>query len=196
MRISDYITVLVFISGVVIGASSNLGKYLFIDDMLNAALLTLMFSIGLFFIGRWKELLEGLRDPHVTILVFATLLGGLLSGLVGWILLNINLRESIAISIASGWYSFVGAYITAYDPVGGIIGFIGNLLREAFTLAFYPIISRFNPLIGVPLGGATTMDTSLGVIARYGGGKVAGLAFIHGLAITLIVPIIVPLIYP
>ncbi|MEO2152648.1 MAG: lysine exporter LysO family protein, partial [Thermococcus sp.] len=94
-----------------------------------------------------------------------------------------------------GWYSLTGPLIAQYSAVYGAVGFLGNLMREILTIMFYPIaIRKINPEKAVVMGGATTMDTTLPIITKFGGREVALVAFVHGFILTAVVPFLVPLI--
>ncbi|MCE4620051.1 MAG: lysine exporter LysO family protein [Desulfurococcales archaeon] len=196
MKLANYITVIVFFAGLLMGMGTPTPITNTLASLTNSLLLFLLFVAGYYLAFHLEEFYYGLRDPQVALLVSSTLIGGGLAGLLGSLVTSLPLRESLAVSIASGWYSFAGAYIGAYDPLGGLVAFVGNLVREALTLAIYPVLSRKDPLLGVTLGGATTMDTSLGIIARHAGPRIAGVAFAHGLIITLLISLLIPIIYP
>ena len=196
MKLRDYYTIIAFIIGVIIGLTYNRSARIISSHMLENILIFLMVIIGFYVSLFIEKFSKGLSDPRVIIIVSSTLMGGTLAGIIGYYLVGVPVKESIAISISSGWYSFAAGYITVYDPLGGLIAFISNLIRETFTIVAYPLIARVDPLLGITLGGATTMDTSLGVITRIGGPRFAGIAFAHGLIITLIMPFLLPLIYP
>ncbi|WP_457742757.1 lysine exporter LysO family protein [Thermococcus sp.] len=124
-----------------------------------------------------------------------TLAGSLLGGLLASLLLGINFRWGLAIGAGCGWYSLTGPLIAQYSTVYGAVGFLGNLFREILTILLYPIVSeKTDPKKAVSMGGATTMDTTLPIIRRFGGREVALVAFVHGFILTALVPFVVPLI--
>jgi len=60
---------------------------------------------------------------------------------------------------------------------------------------FYPLVSRRIPKeAAVTMGGATTMDTTLAVMTKFGGREITVVAFVHGFVLTAVVPFILPLI--
>ncbi|ASJ08745.1 hypothetical protein A3L11_05680 [Thermococcus siculi] len=125
----------------------------------------------------------------------ATLVGSLLGGLAASLLLGIELKWGLAISAGCGWYSLTGPLIGQYSAVYGTLGFLANLTREIFTVLLYPVtIRRIPKELAVSMGGATTMDTTLPVITKFGGSEVALIAFVHGFVLTAVVPFVVPFI--
>ncbi len=124
-----------------------------------------------------------------------TLVGSMLGGLVAALLLGINLRWGLAISAGCGWYSLTGPLIAQYSPVYGALGFLSNLTRELLTVLLYPSLSRRIPAeVAVTIGGATTMDTTLAIMTKFGGREVAVIAFVHGFVLTAVIPFLLPLI--
>ncbi len=128
-------------------------------------------------------------------LPLGTMLGSLLGGLVASLLLGMELKWGLAISAGCGWYSLTGPLIGQYSAVYGTLGFLANLTREIFTVLGYPIVSKRIPReLAVAMGGATTMDTTLPIITKFGGSEVALVAFVHGFILTALVPFVVPFI--
>ncbi|WP_297476848.1 lysine exporter LysO family protein [Thermococcus sp.] len=124
-----------------------------------------------------------------------TLVGSMLGGLVAALFLGINLRWGLAISAGCGWYSLTGPLIAQYSPVYGALGFLSNLTRELLTVLLYPSLSRRIPAeVAVTIGGATTMDTTLAIMTKFGGREVAVIAFVHGFVLTAVIPFLLPLI--
>jgi len=133
------------------------------------------------------------RDALV--LPFLTLVGSALGGLLASLTLGIEPKWGLAIGAGCGWYSLTGPLIAQYSAVYGAVGFLGNLMREILTILLYPLaIHRISPEKAVAMGGATTMDTTLPIITKFGGREVALVAFVHGFILTAVVPFVVPLI--
>ena len=132
---------------------------------------------------------------NALVLPFLTLTGSLLGGLLAALALGIEPRWGLAIGAGCGWYSLTGPLIAQYSAVYGAVGFLGNLMREILTILLYPIaIGRIDPEKAVVMGGATTMDTTLPIITKFGGREVALTAFVHGFVLTALVPFVLPLI--
>ncbi|MCD6373217.1 MAG: lysine exporter LysO family protein [Thermococcus sp.] len=128
-------------------------------------------------------------------LPFSTLIGSLVGGLLASLLLRMEPRWGLAVAAGCGWYSITGPIIAQYSAVYGTLGFLANLTREIFTVLLYPVVTKRIPKdLAVSMGGATTMDTTLPVITKFGGSEVALVAFVHGFVLTAVVPFIVPFI--
>ncbi|MCE4615243.1 MAG: lysine exporter LysO family protein [Desulfurococcales archaeon] len=123
-------------------------------------------------------------------LAFSTILSSIIGGILVSEILGIDTRLGAVIGGGSGWYSLVGPMISQIDPLMGLVGFLANLLREIIHILIYPVLARCCWLPGIAVGGATTMDTGLPVIAMYGGRKASIIAMINGGLITLSVPFV------
>ncbi len=134
-------------------------------------------------------------SKFVVLLPFSTMLGSLLGGVAASLILGISLKWGLAVSAGCGWYSLTGPLIGQYSAAYGALGFLANLTREIITVILYPIAAgkiAKEPLVSI--GGATTMDTTLPIIRKFGGSETAVVAFVHGFILTAAIPFILPLI--
>ncbi|AIU70002.1 membrane protein [Thermococcus eurythermalis] len=179
------------VAGILVG-------HFFAPDFGNAyelMLYVLIFLIGIDIGLNFKA--EELRKVgrKALILPIVALTGSVLGGLLASLLLGINPRWGLAIGAGCGWYSLTGPLIAQYSAVYGAVGFLANLMREILTILFYPVvIKKVDPEKAVVMGGATTMDTTLPLITKFGGREVALVAFVHGFILTAVVPFAVSLV--
>ena len=181
------------------------------------------FVLGLLLgVGGWGQLVSGLLDPALYVMLFAVgvlvglerdpwrllarrgiggvalglgvLASGALAGYLLGLARGLDPYLSAAAAAGSGWYSFTGPLLAEYDAYLGLVAFVSNMGRELATIMLYPHLARCCPLQGVAMGGATTMDSTLPVVARYGGPEAALLGLVQGLVVTLLVPIVVPVL--
>ncbi len=148
--------------------------------------------VGISFRDLIKTAIKGIKNG--LILTTSVIIGDIIAGFLISFILRQGLNYSLAISLGSGWYSLVGPFVSFYNPYYGVIGFIANLLREAYTLSLFPLIYSFFGVPSIAMGGATTMDTTLGIIIRYSGIENSSSALLQGLIITIILPFILPFI--
>ena len=74
----------------------------------------------------------------------------------------------------------------------GTIALLANIVREMITLLLAPMLAkRFGPLAPITAGGATTMDTTLPIIAQASGQKYVALSIYHGFVTDFSVPFLV-----
>ncbi|MDT7876330.1 MAG: lysine exporter LysO family protein [Sulfolobaceae archaeon] len=141
-----------------------------------------------------KSLKSVTRVAIVSVLV--DFIGALLSSLL--ISLLIPFKVALMITLGSGWYSYTGPLVAKfYGPALGLVGFLSNFLREQLAFVFLPNFSKgkFSPIGAIAVGGATSMDVTLPLYVEiFNGGEYAISAMINGFILTLIIPIIEPLI--
>ncbi len=142
----------------------------------------------------WRRLVRaGKRIVTLGMAFMASAMTGdvIIGALVSYAL-GLPLTLTLAASLGSGWYSFTGPFLSLISPSMGVIGFVANQLREDLTLALFPLLYRTVGEGSVVMGGATTMDTTLGVITRYGGPEVGLEGMVQGVALTLLIPVLLP----
>lgn len=138
-----------------------------------------------------------LFSPAVLLAPALTVIGSLAgSALVGRFF-SLSLGRSLALGAGFGWYSLSGVLITDLgDPALGSAAFLANMLRETVALLAIPFLAsggRAEAAVGA--GGATSMDVTLPLIERCAGPASVPLALSHGLLLTLLVPVLVPLLF-
>lgn len=128
--------------------------------------------------------------PLVTII--GTLVG---SAFVSILLSHRSLTDCLAVGSGFGYYSLSSIFITEYKgPELGTIALLSNISREIITLLFAPLLVKyFSKLAPISAGGATTMDTTLPIIARFSGQSFIIVAIFHGFVVDLSVPFLVVL---
>ncbi|MBR5816660.1 MAG: lysine exporter LysO family protein [Anaerotignum sp.] len=168
----------------------------FIDSASSYMLLVLLFSVGID-MGLNKEVFTRIKELGFKILLipFGVVVGSLCGGAITSFLVNLPVKDSLAISAGLGWYSLSGIMITeAGNPVAGTIAFLSNVFREMLTFVVVPFIaSHLNYYCAIAPAGATAMDTTLGIISRNTDATVAVLSFVSGVICTLLVPVLVPI---
>ncbi|AEH23721.1 lysine exporter LysO family protein [Pyrococcus yayanosii] len=164
-------------------------------DTYELALYFLIFVIGLD-IGKEGRLSELRKVGRLSlVLPFSTLVGSILGGTIVSVAFGIPILWGLAVASGVGWYSLTGPVLAQHSPFYGLLGFFANFLREVLTIVAYPLLVRvLPPEVALSIGGATTMDSTLPIIAKFGGRDVVLLAFIHGFILSLLVPFVVPLL--
>jgi uncharacterized membrane protein YbjE (DUF340 family) len=129
--------------------------------------------------------------------ILVAVLGGVVSSIPLYFLGLKPFNLALSISLGSGWYSYSGPIVAKYyGPIDGVIAFLINFLREQLTFSLVPLLLklRSTPLGAIAVGGATSMDTTLGFYVDVLGYEYGVGAMINGVILTLIVPIMLPLI--
>lgn len=159
-------------------------------------LLTVLLGIGLE-LGASTSLLDRLKTLKIKslLLPITSAVGTLAGASLGAGLLGLSIPLGLSIGAGFGWYSLSSVLLA--EVVGAelaALAFLTNVIRELLAI---PLISSCTKLgLGIAAiapGGATTMDTTLAVIAKITDEKTTLLAFYHGVVLSLLVPVLVTL---
>lgn len=184
-----------FIAGVLAGRLGRLPDVLKANDFSLWVLYALMFLVGISIGSDTKVLRDMQRQRKAIILVpLATLLGTLGGTAAASLLLpRVGVWDSLAVGSGFAYYSLSGVFITELRGAElGTIALVANILRELFTLLCAPLLVRwFGRLAPICSGGATTMDTTLPVIARFSGTDYVVISIFHGFVMDFSVPFLV-----
>lgn len=184
-----------FFLGVFLGVNELIPIDISKTELSYYALCALMFFVGLS-VGNDTETLRSFKKlrPGMALLPLMTIAGTLIgSALVSVILSQRSLTDCLAVGSGFGYYSLSSIFITEYRGAElGTIALLSNISREILTLMFAPLIVRFfGKLALISAGGATTMDTTLPVIARFSGQEFIIVSIFHGFFVDLSVPFLV-----
>ncbi len=194
------IIVLVSVSlGILFGMFFS-GSYIVhnLDFLSQVTLAILLLSVGLD-IGSNKSTLSNIKDKIYSILIvtLSVVFGSLFGGVTTALIFNMQLNEGLAISAGFGWYSLSGVILTNIGNAElGSIAFLSNIFRELITFLIVPLVAiKLNYLSAIGPAGATAMDTTLPVISNNTDSNTTIVAFVSGVLLTALVPILVPLLY-
>ena len=184
-----------FVAGVLIGRTGIWTSSVPADDYTRYALYLLMFLVGAS-LGAGGKIREMFRSLGVkTLLVPAATITGTLafSALAALIISRYSVYDCMAVGSGFGYYSLSSVFITQYKGAElGTVALMANIFREIITLLLAPLLVRFfSPLALICAGGATTMDTTLGVITRFSGREYVFIAVFHGAVVDFTVPFLV-----
>ncbi len=167
-----------------------------IGIVIDIGLCTLLFFVGID-IGRNKDIINQVKSMGYKILLvpFSIALGSIAGSILGGFVLGLPLNESGAIGAGFGWYTLSAIELSKYSVETGALAFITNVCREVIALISIPYIARHvGKLEAIAPAGATAMDTSLPVISKSTDANTAVVAFITGVVLSFLVPILVPII--
>jgi uncharacterized membrane protein YbjE (DUF340 family) len=158
-------------------------------------LTSLVFLVGIS-IGKNKDILKSLRSIGYQMLLvpLSVVFGSLIGSLAAGVITGLPANQSLAVGAGFGWYTLSAVTLTQlHSPALGALAFISNVLRELISVIMIPILaSKVNYLAAVAPGGATTMDTTLPVISRCTDSKTTLIAFVNGVVLSSLVPVLVP----
>lgn len=195
---NSFFILLIFSAGIAIGVFQYLPKTLNPNALILYALYALLFLVGMDIGGNpkaWKTLKKA--NFAVVLVPVLIVVGSLVgAGLFSLLLPHISLKDAVAIGAEFGYYSLSSIIITQIKgSTLGVIALLANLSREIITLVFAPLLVRiFGKLAPIASGGATAMDTTLPMVARFSGKEYTIIAFFSGIMLTVLVPILVPFI--
>lgn len=111
-------------------------------------------------------------------------------------LMGYSIGEAGAVGAGFGWYSLSGVLISELHSIKlGTVAFITNVVRELIAFVIIPVVAvKIGHVESITPGGSTSMDTTLPVISRCTGPETAILAFLNGVLLTAVVPVLVPLL--
>lgn len=157
-------------------------------------LYALMFFVGTT-LGHDATLASRVRrlDPRLALLPAATAVGTLAGAALAAPFIPWSLTDSLAVGAGFGYYSLSSIFIADLrGPELATVALLCNVMREIFTLLAAPLVARrAGPLAAVSIGGATTFDTTLPVIARAAGASYAVVSIFHGCVLDFSVPFLV-----
>ncbi len=169
----------------------------------NLLLYALMLQVGISIgcNGNIKQIIAQLHPRYLS-LPLGTAAGTLLfSAMASLLLSQWSVAECMAVGSGFGYYSLSSLLITQLKTpsVGwqlaaelGTIALLANIFREMFALLGSPLIRKyFGPLAPISAAGATSMDVTLPVIARYSGKEMVPIAILHGILMDFSVPFFV-----
>ena len=186
-----------FVLGLLLALSGWIRVSEQVSDFSFYALAALMACVGAS-IGSDPQTLKNFRalNPRLVLLPLCTILGTLLAtALVSLLLSHRSLTDCLAVGSGFAYYSLSSIFITEYRGAElGTIALLSNICRELITLLAAPLLVRwFGRLAPIAAGGATTMDTTLPVIARTSGNDLAVVSLFHGFVVDFSVPFLVTL---
>lgn len=186
-----------FVLGLLLALSGWIRVSEQVSDFCFYALAALMACVGAS-IGSDPQTLKNFRalNPRLVLLPLCTILGTLVAtALVSLLLSHRSLTDCLAVGSGFAYYSLSSIFITEYRGAElGTIALLSNICRELITLLAAPLLVRwFGRLAPIAAGGATTMDTTLPIIARTSGNDLVVVSLFHGFVVDFSVPFLVTL---
>ncbi|WZL71475.1 lysine exporter LysO family protein [Clostridiaceae bacterium 35-E11] len=166
-----------------------------VSYIIDFGLCTLLFFVGID-MGRNKNLLNQIKANGLKLLILPVMIGmgSIIGSIVGGTLLGMPFNESSAIGAGFGWYTLSAIELSKYSAEVGALAFITNVSREIIALISIPFIAKY---IGkyecIASAAAPSMDTCLPVISEFTDANTSVVAFVTGVLLSSMVPILVPL---
>ncbi|WP_167935755.1 lysine exporter LysO family protein [Halothermothrix orenii] len=195
--IFSLVILLTVVTGMLLGYLLIPTDYLVTMEKLTGfALKLLLFCIG-FEIGNNKNVIRELKYHgwQLCIIPILVAIGSISGTVVAGFILNMPSHEAAGVGAGFGWYSLSGVLITKIHSIElGSLAFITNIFRELLSIILLPFVVRLcGRMSSLAPGGATTMDVTLPFIKKTAGEIFVIPAFVNGLILSLLVPLLVPL---
>ena len=178
------IVVVFFVLGLFVGHSGCLPSWFMSSQTSFVALCALLLFVGMG-IGLNPNMMRDIKSlsPRLALLPIVTIIGSWMGAVVAY----------LAVDSGFAYYSLSSIFITEYRGAElGTIALLANIVREMITLLLAPMLAKlFGPLAPITAGGATTMDTTLPIIAQASGQKYVALSIYHGFVTDFSVPFLV-----
>lgn len=171
-----------------------------LDEVLMSALYFMVFVAGIE-IGGNRHIIKKICNPQSILLAVAipaaVTVGSLGGAAASSALTGMDLQDALLVGSALGWYSLSSVVIsTLYSVEIGTIAFLANMLREVLAFLMIPLLVNANKFLALAPSGAATMDSGLPVVIKYTNIHVGLFAFINGLLLTLLVPVLLSVLMP
>jgi uncharacterized membrane protein YbjE (DUF340 family) len=161
------------------------------SELSTVLLVMLVFVVGID-IGSGERIFVKLRlsFPKILWQSIYTIAGTFFGALICSWVLPLSALETMTAASGLGWYSLSGTMISQmHSPLLGAVSFASNVFREVLAILLVPVFGKKSPNGAISLGGATTMDTLLGLISRYTNPEDTLVAFGQGVILSLTVPL-------
>lgn len=126
----------------------------------------------------------------------AVIIGTLTAALLMSLFLDLSTKESLAIGAGFGWYTLApGIIMEAGYMTASAVCFLHNVMRELFAILIIPFVAKkigYVETVGLP--GSAAMDVCLPIVEKATRSDIAVYSFISGAILSILVPILVPLI--
>ena len=196
---SSFIILCCFITGILLAYYRCVPDIFLTHDYSNYILPIMMFFVGLGIGGDIKSLYVPIKKYKIKIILIplATIFGSIIITALISPLFDITTKETIAIGSGFGYYSLSAIFLNklaGYEI--GMMALISNMTREITALLFIPILARYcGKLAPISAAGATSIDTTLPIIAKSCGEQFIVISIFHGILVDISVPVIISLLY-
>jgi len=169
--------------------------YAYTGTWVDIGLCLLLLFVGMD-IGKSKNVLQQIKEIGYKALMVPIMvaLGSIVGGMIAGVILGFAPHEGGALGAGFGWYSLSAVMLSQYSSELGALAFMSNVLRELIAIMIVPLVAKYiGYLEAVSTGGATSMDTTLPVIAKSTDSQTAIISFITGITLTILTPFCVSL---
>lgn len=149
-------------------------------------------------LGLDGTVVENFKRVGIRILAFpaAVVIGTLVGAGISGMLMGLSLKESLAVGAGFGWYTLApGIIMEAGFITASAVSFLHNVMRELLSILFIPLVAQkigYIETTGMP--GAAAMDVCLPIVEKSTRSDIAVYSFVSGVFLSILVPVLVPVI--
>jgi uncharacterized membrane protein YbjE (DUF340 family) len=202
-RIWDVLKEPLFLVGIVL---LGLGLRLFTpmfgwydSSLVSYLLYGMLFCVGMSLVQKKISFRGILSDRAMLLLPLFTIAGSYLGALLTPLVTPVTFQEGLGHVSGSACWSRSGILISDLGfPILGSVSFLVNLLRESFAFFLIPLLGRLGRRYFYPAvctAGATSMDVTLVLLTSHFGTKVIIASIYHGVVMSLVAPLLIPLFF-
>ncbi len=192
-----FVIIFSVISGILLGLFViPVNSFQILTRVTDFALAVILFGIGLEIGYKNKIIFLQLKNIswHIIVIPFLVAGASIIAAVFCGFFLGLNYREAAAVASGFGWYSLSGVLLAEiYSIELGSLAFLTNIFRELIAILILPFVVKYlGKITSIAPGGATTMDVTLPIIKETAGEEVVIPAFINGVILSALVPVLVP----
>ena len=167
-----------------------------ISLIIDALLVITLFMIGTQMRREGHSLTQVLKNKTGIMIACVIIISSLVTGAVVGFMFKIPLSNSLMLTSGFGWYS-LSSILNAelIDAHFGTLTFFIDFSREIFAFLLIPTLGDKFGLELVAYSGATAMDFTLPVIKDHIGIHAVPIAISSGFVLTIVTPVLIPLIH-
>ncbi len=188
--------VLYVIGGITVGYFLKFNiNFTYLDTVISIILFIILFIIGHQLRLQGISLKNILANKLGFVIALIIIISSFLAAIVCSEILNLNLKSALMLSSGFGWYTLSGILNgQLISHTMGTTSFFIDFFREIIAILLIPALgTRYSiPIIGYC--GATALDFTLPIIKENLGDAKVPIAITSGMILTVLVPLLIPLI--
>lgn len=149
-------------------------------------------------LGLEGTVIDNFRKVGLRILVVpaAIIIGTLAGAVLSAFVIDLSLKECLAVGSGFGWYTLApGIIMEAGYLTASAVSFLHNVMRELLGIVFIPLVAKkIGYLETTAMPGAAAMDVCLPIVEKATRSEIAVYSFVSGVILSIIVPVLVPII--
>ena len=183
------------ICGIIIGYLLSIPLH-DLNFIISGLLLCVLFIIGFQLRAQNIALRSILMNKLGLMIALSILFSSIGAGVIAALLSGLGVKTGMVLGSGFGWYTLSGILTTGLiNQQMGTAAFFIDFSRELIALVLVPMLGNRYPLQTIGYCGATAMDFSLPIIKETMGENVVPIAITIGMLLSVLVPLLIPIIW-